>query len=239
MSLFFFSLGLAVLAHAETVTLTLQKQDGTPLENAVAYVEASQLTAPVPASAKKDAKETKKGPEAAVQAAVQVAVQVKEAKAEPAPALPEVVVAQREQEFVPVVAVVPKGAEVRFTNEDKVQHNIYSFSSVEKLNFPLHAAGTVNTKSFRQVGEVELGCNIHDWMQAHLYVVDSPVYGVSGKDGKVTLTGVPASGAIVTVWHPYLRNKKPLPTIQYQPGKALDPLRLQVKSVKKPPRESY
>lgn len=201
----------AQLALAESVTLTLQKQDGTALESAVAYVEASQLETPVSAA--------------------------NQAKAPPA--LPDVVVTQKDQEFLPFVSVVRKGATVRFTNEDSVKHNIYSFSSEEKLNFPLHGAGTVNTKSFSRLGEVELGCNIHDWMQAHLYVVDTPVYGVSGKDGKVTLAGVPAKGAKVTVWHPHLREKGTLPSVLFQPGKPVDPLRLQVKSVKKPPRETY
>jgi plastocyanin len=216
MSLLLLALPFAAFGSPEPVTVTLQKADGSPLENAVVFVDAGELP-PVPAPVGK------------------------KNKAPPAPpAIPEVVVMQKDQEFSPFVSVVPKGATVKFQNHDKVQHNVYSFSSGEKLNFPLHGAGVeLSTKSLEKTGEVELGCNIHDWMSAYLFVVNSPVYAVTGKDGKATLALSPEKAARIQVWHPYLKDKKILPFLEYQPGRALAPLKLQVKSVFKPPREIY
>lgn len=147
---------------------------------------------------------------------------------------------QKGQEFSPFVTVVPKGAVVKFQNGDTVQHNIYSFSSEEKLNFPLHGPGVaLSTKPMDKLGEVELGCNIHDWMSAFLFVVDTPVFAISGKDGKAELSKVPAGSFKFSVWHPYLKDKKSIPAFTYKPGEPLLPLRLQVRSVHKPSRESY
>jgi hypothetical protein len=39
---------------------------------------------------------------------------------------------------------------------------------------------------FDQPWAVTLGCNIHDWMKAYVYVVDTPYYAVTGPDGTAT-----------------------------------------------------
>jgi hypothetical protein len=49
---------------------------------------------------------------------------------------------------------------------------------------------------------VTLGCNIHDWMIAYIYVSDTPYYAVTRADGKAKISGLPAGEYVMQVWHP-------------------------------------
>jgi hypothetical protein len=60
---------------------------------------------------------------------------------------------------------------------------------------------------FDKPGVVVLGCNIHDWMLAYVYVSESPFFAVTGKDGVATLRNLPPGSYQVRVWHP--RQKEP------------------------------
>lgn len=60
--------------------------------------------------------------------------------------------------------------------------------------------------TFDKSGVVRLGCNVHDWMVAYIYVVDTPYFAKSGKDGKLRLDGLPAGEYELRVWHPDQRS---------------------------------
>lgn len=51
-----------------------------------------------------------------------------------------------------------------------------------------------------------LGCNIHDWMVGHLYVVEGPWFTKTGKDGKGGID-LPPGEYLVKVWHPWLKDE--------------------------------
>ncbi len=55
---------------------------------------------------------------------------------------------------------------------------------------------------FDKPGVVILGCNIHDWMVAYVYVADTPHFAKTGADGRAVLTGLPPGSYLVRVWHP-------------------------------------
>jgi hypothetical protein len=55
---------------------------------------------------------------------------------------------------------------------------------------------------FDKPGQVDIGCNIHDWMEAHVLVVDTPWFARTGADGRATIAGVPAGRYRVRLWHP-------------------------------------
>ena len=50
-----------------------------------------------------------------------------------------------------------------------------------------------------------IGCNIHDNMSAYIRVVDTPFAAKSATSGLAVVRDLPAGGATVTVWHPYLK----------------------------------
>ncbi len=109
---------------------------------------------------------------------------------------------QRDREFVPYLSIVQKGAAVYFPNRDKLKHHVYSFSPAKTFEIKLYAGQPAQPVIFDKTGEVALGCNIHDWMEAYVLVVDSPWFGKTGTDGIARIAGVPAGSYRLRIWHP-------------------------------------
>lgn len=109
--------------------------------------------------------------------------------------------------FVPSLLVVPVGSRVRFPNRDEVAHHVYSFSGAKKFDLPLYVGEAAAPVVFDRPGVVTLGCNIHDWMVAHIFVAATPFAAVTGADGVARLRGLPSGRGVIEVWHPRLRGK--------------------------------
>ncbi len=123
------------------------------------------------------------------------------------PAPRDVEVVQKQRLFLPPVTVIPVGSTVRFPNRDDVQHHVYSFSKAKKFDLPLYIGESPGEIVFDRPGIVTLGCNIHDWMAAHIVVVDTPFVATSNDSGAAVLRSLAGSQAIVRVWHPRLRGE--------------------------------
>ncbi len=150
-------------------------------------------------------------------AAAQVEVQVRNATGEPladavvvidplsAPPptrTGKAVIEQRDRDFVPYVSVVQKGTAVDFPNRDKIKHHVYSFSPAKTFELKLYSGQPAAPVTFDKTGPVALGCNIHDWMEAHVLVVDTPWFGRSDAAGKVVVRDLPAGRYRLRLWHP-------------------------------------
>jgi plastocyanin len=119
------------------------------------------------------------------------------------PARPTIeVVDQIDKEFVPYVKPVRVGTQIQFPNKDNIRHHVYSFSPAKKFELPLYRGTPAQPVLFDKVGVVKLGCNIHDWMLAYIYVTDAPYFGKTTGDGRVVLDGLPRASYRVWVWHP-------------------------------------
>lgn len=114
-------------------------------------------------------------------------------------------ITQQDRRFSPPLTVVPVGSTVRFPNRDSVAHHVYSFSEAKKFDIPLYTGEAPVDVVFDRPGIVALGCNIHDWMVAHVYVTDSPFWAVSDGAGRAVLRGVSSAAGTAEVWHPRLR----------------------------------
>ena len=136
---------------------------------------------------------------------VVVTVQPERGGATPARYDQPLTMTQRGQQFTPSILVAPVGAEVRFPNEDRVKHQVYSFSPAKSFELKLYGREQARTVRFDKPGVVALGCNIHDAMVAFIAVVDAPFAARTDASGRVVLHDVPAGPAQVRVWHPYLR----------------------------------
>ncbi|MBF0544257.1 MAG: methylamine utilization protein [Candidatus Riflebacteria bacterium] len=112
---------------------------------------------------------------------------------------------QKGKEFLPLVTVIQVGGEVEFPNLDSVQHHVYSFSKPKRFDIPLYKESTPKPIVFDKPGVVVLGCNIHDWMKAFIYVVDTPYFAKSGPDGRIKLDCLPPGKYQVEFWHPRLK----------------------------------
>jgi plastocyanin len=115
-----------------------------------------------------------------------------------------VVVDQVEREFVPYVTTIAVGAAVSFPNRDNIRHSVYSFSPAKQFELPLYEGKPAAPVLFDKPGVVVLGCNIHDWMVAYIYVADTPYFGKTGAAGTVELVDVPPGEYAVRIWHPRL-----------------------------------
>ena len=111
---------------------------------------------------------------------------------------------QIDKEFAPNVTTVVAGSQVSFPNSDDILHHVYSFSPVKTFNIPLYGRGENNdfVESFAEPGIVEIGCNIHDWMLAYIYVGESSLLAISDEAGIAELDSVPAGDFELKIWHP-------------------------------------
>jgi plastocyanin len=114
---------------------------------------------------------------------------------------------QIDKEYVPHVTAVRAGTQVSFPNRDQIRHHVYSFSDVKTFEIPLYKGTPSSPVVFDKPGVVVLGCNIHDWMKAYVFVADTPYFAVTDAKGKANLAGVPAGEYRVEVWHPRLKGK--------------------------------
>lgn len=114
---------------------------------------------------------------------------------------------QAGRQFTPFVLIVPVGSRVKFPNRDEVAHHVYSVSAPKKFDLPLYIGEPAEPQLFDKPGVVSLGCNIHDWMAAYIYVTATPFYGLTSTVGQATLRGLPPGGGVVEVWHPRLRGR--------------------------------
>jgi plastocyanin len=142
-----------------------------------------------------------------------------------------VLIEQSGLRFAPFLSVVSVGSTVRFANRDTYDHHIRSMPSgplggtppVQEFELRLDGAaaaagsgdgystpppkrkpGGTTTADLKvtQTGAITLGCHLHSSMRGHLYVADTPWFGKTDANGKVSIDNVPDAAAEVVVWHP-------------------------------------
>ncbi|WP_417512855.1 methylamine utilization protein [Marinobacter sp.] len=118
-------------------------------------------------------------------------------------------VIQKDRMFHPHISILPVGSSVDFPNRDNTQHHVYSFSPAKTFNLELYAGRPEAPVVFDQPGIVELGCNIHDHMQAFIVVADTRAIGQTNEQGEVTLAldfgASQTPGSLnLNIWHPRL-----------------------------------
>ena len=104
----------------------------------------------------------------------------------------EAVLEQRDLQFFPRVLVVQVGTKVRFPNDDRVFHNVFSYHDGTKFDLGLYPVGAVQRRAVQIAGLSRIFCNIHPQMAAYVMVVDTPYFAVSDAQGQFVITGVPA-----------------------------------------------
>jgi len=109
---------------------------------------------------------------------------------------------QRNETFLPLVTVVPKGGHITFANNDETTHQVYSFSPAKQFEITLARGEKSQPLAFDIAGIAALGCNIHDHMIAYAFVAESPWTALTGADGRATITDVPTGNYQAQVWHP-------------------------------------
>ena len=112
-------------------------------------------------------------------------------------------VAQEDLVFVPFVTAIQQGSLIEFPNRDKTRHHVYSFSSAKTFEIQLYSGKPEAPVPFDEPGIVVLGCNIHDYMLAYIYIGESPLLLVTDKEGKAQFPEVHAGELRLKIWHPW------------------------------------
>jgi plastocyanin len=113
---------------------------------------------------------------------------------------------QKDRMFVPHVLPIQAGTWVEFPNSDNIRHQVYSLSPVKRFQLPLYSGKPAYPLQFPDPGTVTVGCNIHDWMNASIVVVDTPHFAKT-EAGKATLAEVPAGQYTLHVWYEGMKDE--------------------------------
>jgi plastocyanin len=126
------------------------------------------------------------------------AVQPKVEKADP------VLVDQRDMVFLPRVVAIQHGRVVRFENNDLFNHGVTAFSTVasDQFNVLVPANQPLEHIFSQQKNPIQIGCVLHPWMRAWIYVVPHPWFAVSDADGKFKIDKVPPGKHTLWLRHP-------------------------------------
>lgn len=153
---------------------------------------------------------------------------------------------QEKMRFVPAVTVVPAGATVRFTNQDRWDHHVRGNPAgvapaaapagvANSTNFELRLAGKADGKPANSAdvkldapGVVLLGCHLHGSMRGHVFVTDSAFTLKTDNDGIARFPSVPDGAAQVRVWHAEQLVDLPRKALNVVPGPVLDTVQLSV-----------
>ena len=111
----------------------------------------------------------------------------------PAPAGDPFVLDQRTCTYFPHVGAVQAGRPVVARNSDPTGHNVHLYANKNTgVNSTIQPGGADLALSLPSPEKVRLGCDIHPWMSADLYVVEHPWFDVSAVDGRFTIADLPA-----------------------------------------------
>lgn len=115
------------------------------------------------------------------------------------------IIDQKACQFHPHVQVVRARQPVEIVNSDPVAHNINASQRIYTLFNILQPQQNMRaTQQFDRPGLVNLRCNVHDWMQAYVYVVVHPYVVITAEDGTFKFDDVPAGKYELAVWQEYL-----------------------------------
>lgn len=116
------------------------------------------------------------------------------------------IVDQINKTYVPHVKIITVGSKISFPNKDNIRHHVYSFSEAKKFELPLYKGTPTKPITFNKAGIVVLGCNIHDWMRAYIFISDTPYNGLTGESGGITIRDIPRGNYSLKIWHPRIIN---------------------------------
>jgi len=135
-------------------------------------------------------------------------------KPELLPILPKPQLNQKNQTFVPRVLAITNGTTVEIINEDKIYHNVFSYSRIQSFNIGKRPTGVVYDQTFTNSGAIQVFCNIHPNMSSYVLVLDTPYFVKTDDEGYYVFNNIPAGKYWLEIFHPEFGVEKRQVTIK-------------------------
>jgi plastocyanin len=105
--------------------------------------------------------------------------------------------------YKPHVFGVRVGQNVEIVNSDPMSHTVHAVAHAnQEFNFSQPIQRQKNTRVFTAPEVmVRFKCDLHNWMSAHVGVVDHPYFAVTSPGGQFELKNVPAGTYTIEAWH--------------------------------------
>lgn len=137
--------------------------------------------------------------------------------------------------FEPHVILLPVGAKVEFLNSDTISHNVRTLARKhEGINTQVPPGDKLPFTFDAGPDKVEVKCDFHPWMNAWLFVSDTPYAALTDADGKFAIPELEPGEYKLTLWHELL--PKVEATMTVRPDGTSDVALLKM-AKKKPKRE--
>lgn len=146
---------------------------------------------------------------------------------------------QTNSQFKPFISAVQVGSSIKFPNRDSFAHHVYSFSEPAKFQSELYSQQESHEIEVSKPGVIVVGCNIHDWMLAYVYVVDTPNFA-QPKNNQVQFESIEDGEYSVSIWHPSMTSPI-ISTVEIASASKTVQLRVNLKRIEQiqPPSHSF
>ncbi|MEM6804185.1 MAG: hypothetical protein AAF696_22465 [Bacteroidota bacterium] len=120
--------------------------------------------------------------------------------------VPEAVITQKEERFIPQVLLITPGSTVYFLNEDNQYHNVFSRAPRATFNIGRRPPGHVYPKKINRTGLIKVFCDMHTHMRAFILSIESPYFTRLDRDGYYKLKNLPDGRYKLEVYHPLMKS---------------------------------
>jgi plastocyanin len=120
----------------------------------------------------------------------------------PVPATP-VVLTQQGCRYAPHVLGIQVGQPLEIVNGDATLHNVHAVAKTNRefnAGQPIQGMKMTHTFTAREV-MVPFKCDVHNWMNAWVGVLDHPFFAVTRDDGTFEINGLPPGTYTLEAWH--------------------------------------
>jgi len=115
----------------------------------------------------------------------------------------DVTLDQKGCHYTPHVVGIMVGQPLKIVNSDNTLHNVHGLPKDNKefnQGQPIQGMQMTHTFSAKEV-MIPFKCDVHNWMNAWIGVLDHPFYAVTGADGTFTIKGLPPGTYTIEAWH--------------------------------------